>query len=123
MAERKATSSIEAFDGDTYLTILVHWHVQVKSLVLCLTDGDHKHFNNAKATQLPAPLVELCVSEVELSSELCQMIEKQPERNPYMMLNMHDLIHLYTNLEAFVPPFNKVELQLSLYATYYNQLS
>jgi len=95
----------------------------MKALVLCLTDGDHKHFSSAKTMQLPVPLVELCISELTFSSELCRLVEKQLDRNPFMMMSMHDLIDLYTNLQAFVPPFNKVELQLSLYATYYNQLS
>ena len=39
------------------------------------------------------------------------------------MLSMVDMIDLYTNLQAFRPQFKKMEMAMSIYATYYNQLS
>lgn len=98
--------------------------VEFKSIVLCLSDGDHKHFKNSSRTiSMPVPLLEVCISECNYHSDRCEFVEKQPEKNPYLMLSMVDLIDLYTNFQAFSPQLKKKDLRLSVYATYYNQIS
>ena len=88
-----------------------------------MTDGDYGHFTG-EITSLPVPLLEFCICELKFNSEVCE--RKQTilgSDNPYMMMTMRDFIQRYATLKAYIPPYSKLEANMKIYATYFNQLS
>lgn len=50
--------------------------IRVKSIVLSLNDGDFEHFIG-KSSTIPVPLLELCLSEIDLDMKSCIYVEKK----------------------------------------------
>ena len=54
-----------------FKTVITHSVLNLKSVVLCITDGDYGHFTG-EITSLPIPLLEFCISELKFNSEICE---------------------------------------------------
>ena len=49
-----------------YKTTVFNLKVDVKSIVLSYSDGDYANFVGEKTTTLPVPLIEFCISELQI---------------------------------------------------------
>ena len=110
MAEVQAANPAEVKEQD-FKTIVTSTQVHIKSIVLSLSDGDYDHFNG-KIKSMPVPLLEFCLSELSVNMKGCDLLEKQIEKNPFMAMTIMEFLERYHGNKAFVPPHNKLHLNL-----------
>ena len=90
---------------------MTNTQVKIKSIVLSLSDGDYDHFNG-KSKTMPMPLLEFCLSELSINMKGCDLLEKQMDKNPFMAMTITEFLERYHNGKAFLPPYNKLEVNI-----------
>lgn len=56
---------------------------RLKSLKVSLDDGNYDNLLG-QTSSIPIQLMEVCLSEVEISSKTCQFLETRMARNPFL---------------------------------------
>ena len=113
MAEETSKEAAE------YKTVVSNVQIEIKSVIFVLSDGDYNNFIGDNPSP-PVPLLEFCLSDFVINQRTCKA---ERNKNPFMAMTMSEFIDKYTSLRAVVPPFTTMDVNVKLYATYYNQMS